>query len=119
VIAEDDHDIRELMRDVLARRGIEAAGASLLSQALELARECDPELLVVDLQLPDATGAEAVGAFRADPALKGLPILIVSAEVRGPALAEAMAAGADSYLPKPFTAAGLGGAVESLLKRVG
>jgi DNA-binding response OmpR family regulator len=116
VIAEDDHDIRELMCDVLARHGIDASGASQLSEALKLAEAELPDVVVVDLHLPDASGAQAVAAFRAVPELDGLPILVVSAEVRGPALAEAMAAGANSYLPKPFSADGLAEAVVSLVR---
>jgi DNA-binding response OmpR family regulator len=116
VIAEDDHDIRELMCDVLARHGINATGASQLAEALKLAEERPPDVLVVDLHLPDASGAQAVAAFRAVPELDGLPILVVSAEVRGPALAEAMAAGANSYLPKPFSSDGLAEAVVSLVR---
>jgi DNA-binding response OmpR family regulator len=115
VVAEDDDDCRELIITVLESRGYAVDGAPWVSGAFDLARSLRPDLLILDLGLPDASGAEVIRRFRDEPEFAELPILLVSAEIRGPVMAEALAAGADSYVPKPFTAPALAEAVDRLL----
>ena len=114
VVVEDDSDTRELIGAVLERAGMAVGTAGSLADGLELARGCAPDVLVVDLGLPDAQGTEALEAIRADPALGEVPIVVVSAENDGRRLAEAMAAGAASYLAKPFSIDGVAEAVRSV-----
>jgi two-component system OmpR family response regulator len=116
VVAEDDDDSRELICAVLEQRGFAVAAAPWASGAFDLAKSLKPDLLVLDLGLPDASGADTVRRFRDEEEFAEVPILLVSAETRGPALAEALAAGADSYVPKPFRPAALAEAVARLVE---
>jgi CheY-like chemotaxis protein len=115
VVAEDDADCRALICAVLEQRGLSVAGAPSAAEAEDLARSLRPDLLILDLGLPDATGAETVRRFRQDDEFSNTPILLVSAEVRGPVMAEAIAAGANGYVPKPFSPTVLLEAVDELL----
>ncbi|HVE24290.1 MAG TPA: response regulator, partial [Sporichthya sp.] len=87
-------------------------GASLIPAmtggiALELAREHRPDLILLDLHLPDIDGEAVLGQLRADPDIRHIPVVILSADATGRQLDRLIAAGADAYLTKPITVRGL------------
>lgn len=75
--------------------------------ALDLAREHRPDLILLDLHLPDIDGEVVLGQLRADPDIRHTPVVILSADATGRQLDRLIAAGADAYLTKPITVRGL------------
>jgi DNA-binding response OmpR family regulator len=82
--------------------------------ALVAARTELPDLVVLDVSMPGATGLEVCAALRTEPATSGCRVLLLSAGASPDDVAAGLAAGADAYLPKPFTVAGLVDQVRSL-----
>ncbi|MGH7416424.1 MAG: response regulator, partial [Candidatus Rokuibacteriota bacterium] len=70
--------------------------------ALDLAREHRPDLVVLDLHLPDIPGEEVLRALKADPQTRMIPVAVISADVTAAHREAALAAGATAYLAKPF-----------------
>jgi DNA-binding response OmpR family regulator len=88
-----------------------------LEQALELVSSLRPNIVVLDVMLPVIDGREVTRRIRADARTAGIPVLLVSASVHEHEVQEGLDAGADDYLPKPFTAQVLRDRVQVLLER--
>jgi putative two-component system response regulator len=112
LVCDDDPSLRELVRAVLGNRYrfVEAADGS---EALELARELPPDLIVLDVMLPGVSGIEVLEALHADPALAAIPVVVITAWSH--AELDAELAGADRFVRKPFDPDALSTAVEELL----
>ncbi|MGY1681960.1 response regulator transcription factor [Geodermatophilus sp. SYSU D01176] len=108
LVADDEDDIRALVALAVRR-----AGCTVVTevpdgtQALTAARTDPPDLAVLDVSMPGATGLEVCAALRSDPATAAVPVLLLSAGASPDDLARGLAAGADAYLAKPFSVAGL------------
>jgi DNA-binding response OmpR family regulator len=108
LVADDAPDIRDLV--CLAVR---KAGSTVVSAvddgvaALAAARELAPDLAVLDVSMPGATGLEVCAALRADADAAGTRVLLLSAGASDDDVARGLAAGADAYLAKPFSVAAL------------
>src|SRR5262245_28854997 len=76
-------------------------------EAIERAREHHPDLVVLDLMLPRLTGERVCEVLRADPQMRGVPILMLSARVGDSERLRALASGADAFLSKPYETAHL------------
>lgn len=100
LVVEDDREIRTMMRDTLAVEGFEVQTAVSLSEARAMLLHALPDVLVLDLGLPDGDGVELVNEVRKRHAL---PILIVSARHQEAQKIAMLDAGADDYLVKPFS----------------
>lgn len=114
LIIEDEPDIRRFLRLTLAQDGWAVAEAGSVSLALAEAAERRPELVILDLGLPDADGGEFIRAFRA---WSDAPILVLSARSQESDKVAALEAGADDYLAKPFGVAELLARVHALARR--
>jgi DNA-binding response OmpR family regulator len=108
LVADDEDDIRDLVCLAVAKAGCTVV-RSLAdgAEALATARAELPELVVLDVSMPGATGLQVCEALRSDPATAGLRILLLSAGASSEDIARGLAAGADAYLPKPFGVAAL------------
>src|SRR5262245_38703003 len=115
VIADDDPEIREVVTECLPGHGITAAADG--RQALELIRSVKPDLAVIDVMMPHRDGFSVARAVRAEAALAGVRILMLTAQERMAEVEEGFAAGADDYLTKPFSPKVLTARVEALLKK--
>ena len=103
LLADDNADMREYLRRLLSTHWIVEAVADG-RQALEAVQRKRPDLLVADVMMPEVDGLELTRALRADAAAKGLPIILLSARTGEEAVAEGLAAGANDYIIKPFSA---------------
>jgi len=100
LIVDDDARNRKLVRDVLRRAGFETIEAASAVDALALARAHVPDLVLMDLRLPDLDGAEALGRLQADPATDRIPVVALTA-VAG-AREALLEAGFAGYVEKPI-----------------
>jgi two-component system, OmpR family, phosphate regulon response regulator PhoB len=114
--ADDDVDILSLVSLRLERAGYEVVRAEDGERAVAAARERRPALAVLDVMMPKLTGYEVLAAVRADPALRGMKVILLSARVQEADVHEGLDAGADAYLAKPFKAPELLERVNELLE---
>jgi DNA-binding response OmpR family regulator len=103
LVADDEDDIRDLVCLAVAKAGCTvAAEVADGAQALSTARTDLPDLAILDVNMPGATGLEVCSALRSDPTTAGIRILLLSAGASPDDVARGLAAGADAYLAKPF-----------------
>jgi CheY-like chemotaxis protein len=116
LVAEDEPHLRYLMAVTLGLEDYEIIQAGTGTDALALAQQHRPDLALLDIRMPELDGIEVCRLLKADPALKGIPVIIVSA-LAEPADREAAGqVGADHYITKPFSPLELVEAVEELLR---
>ena len=112
LIVEDERDIQEVERMVVEELlGCDVVVASSGEEALDKAAETSPDLVVLDLMLPDIDGFTVASRLRAEPKLNRVPILALSGLTRSEDLERAQAAGCNDVLPKPFD-------LEELVKKI-
>jgi DNA-binding response OmpR family regulator len=116
LVVDDQRDILGLIKLRLEQAGYAVETASDGERALELVRSLRPNLIVLDVMLPVIDGREVTRRIRADASTAGISVLLVSASVHEHEVQEGLDAGADDYLPKPFTANVLRERVEALLE---
>ena len=115
LVADDEQDIRQLVTLAVQKAGCTVvASVADGTEALTVARAEVPDLLVLDVSMPGATGLEVCAALRSEPATAGCRVLLLSAGASPDDVARGLSAGADAYLPKPFTVAGLVARVREL-----
>ena len=108
LVVDDFSTMRRIVRNLLKELGFaNVHEAEDGVDALAKLRGGDFEFIVSDWNMPNMTGIELLRAVRADPALKHLPLLMVTAEAKRENIIEAAQAGASGYVVKPFTAATL------------
>ena len=104
LVVEDDREIRTLVQSALAVEGFEVQTAVTLSEATALVQHSPPDLIVLDLGLPDGEGLQLVREVRRQ---SSVPIVVVSARHQEEQKIVLLDAGADDYLTKPFSVAEL------------
>ena len=100
LVVEDDPEIRALIQSTLSVEGFDVQTAVSVGEASALLRHCAPDILLLDLGLPDGDGASLVQEVRKH---HSLPILVVSARHQETQKIQLLDAGADDYLTKPFS----------------
>jgi len=104
VLAVDDQeDNRRILRDLLTSAGFEVVEAATGEEAVTVAESQRPDLILMDIQLPGIDGYEATRRIKANPALRAIPLIVVTSYALSGDEAKAMAAGADAYVSKPFS----------------
>ncbi len=103
LIVEDNDKNRKLERDVLQFHGYQVMEAVTAEDGLRLAGETPPALVLMDIQLPGMSGIEALAALRADPALRAIPVIAVTASAMTHDRQKILAAGFDGYQSKPIS----------------
>jgi DNA-binding response OmpR family regulator len=116
LVVDDDPKIVQLVRAYLEREGFVVKTASDGRMALELFRDAMPDLIVLDLMLPELDGMSVARRVRED---SDVPILMLSARAAVADRIQGIAEGADDYLPKPFSPAELVVRVKAILRRSG
>ncbi len=105
LIVEDNPLNQKLFRDVLEAKGIATLHAQDGLAAMELARAHKPDLILMDIQLPEVSGLEVTQWLKADPALKHIPVIAVTAFAMKGDEEKIRAAGCEDYMSKPISVA--------------
>jgi signal transduction histidine kinase/two-component SAPR family response regulator len=116
LVADDNADMRDYLRHLLRGWDVETVGNG--AEALERARTSPPDLVVTDVMMPELDGFGLLSALRGDPRTSAVPVLMLSARSGEEARVSGLAAGADDYVVKPFSARELIARVRSLLALV-
>jgi len=111
LVVEDNERNMKLFRDVLAASGYRTLEATTGSQAVELAQRHIPDVVLMDVQLPDLDGVEALRRIRTDARTAFVPVVAVTAQAMDGDRERFLRAGFDDYLPKPVDVAELLGLV--------
>lgn len=119
LIAEDEPDIRDLVAFTLRFAGYEVVAASNGEEAVELAPRENPDLILMDVRMPRMTGYDACRVMKADPDLKDIPIVFLSAKGQESEIQTGLEAGAEEYLLKPFAPDQLTDRVRAILAKFG
>jgi DNA-binding response OmpR family regulator len=102
LIVDDERSYREAIADCVRNAGYGAMEASNGSEALRLAEEAQPSLIILDVMMPDLSGLDVCRILRGKPETKDIPIVMLSARGQLKEREEGLAAGADRYITKPF-----------------
>jgi DNA-binding response OmpR family regulator len=116
VIIEDEQRIRELVARVLADRGHDVETSSTAMGGLQAVVRSAPDLVILDMGLPDLDGSELLKMIRA---VTDVPIIVATARSEDRDIVRTLDAGADDYLVKPFSVEQLEARVRAVLRRVG
>jgi CheY-like chemotaxis protein len=115
LIVEDNAINLELVVALLTQEGCEVLVAETADAALQLARTAQPELILMDVQLPGMTGYEATRHLKADPATAAIPVVALTAQAMRGDDARAVEAGCAAYLTKPLDARAFGDTLRRFL----
>jgi two-component system cell cycle response regulator DivK len=103
LVIEDQEDNRRIMRDLLTNSGFEVIEAVTGLEGVQAAEDRHPDLILMDVQLPELDGYEATRRIKANPDLYGIPIIIVTSYALSGDDLKAFDAGCDAYISKPFS----------------
>jgi CheY-like chemotaxis protein len=108
LVVDDNSEIRKLLVLYLEQSGYDTVEAATGHQALEQARVTTPDLIFMDLAMPDGTGDEAIVSLKADPLTRDIPVIVITAFLGGALIDRAIAAGAAEIVHKPVDIKWLG-----------
>jgi DNA-binding response OmpR family regulator len=103
LIAEDEPDIRELIAFTLSFAGHEVISGSNGEEAVQLARQNNPDLVILDVRMPRMTGYEACHQIKTDASLSHIPVIFLSAKGQEAEMQAGLDAGCVDYIVKPFS----------------
>jgi CheY-like chemotaxis protein len=115
VIADDEPFLRELVRATVESEAYNVIDAADGDEAWAMIQTHRPELVLLDVRMPGRTGLDVVKSIRAEPALAGTRVILLTAKAQPGDVEAGLAAGADFYLTKPFLPADLLSLVEAAL----
>ena len=117
LIVEDDSGIRELEEYALQSNGFDARGCEDAAHFWAMLRDITPELVILDVMLPDEDGYQILGKLRADAAYSRVPVIMVTAKTAEIDVVKGLDHGADDYLCKPFGVMEFISRVKAVLRR--
>ncbi len=116
LIADDEQNIVISLEFLMKREGFEVLVANDGEEAIRRIRADQPDLVLLDVMMPKKSGFEVCQEIKADPALGGVRILMLTAKGRDTEVAKGLALGADAYMTKPFSTRELVDKVRSMLE---
>jgi DNA-binding response OmpR family regulator len=119
LIVEDEPDIRELVAFTLRFAGHEVVAGANGEEAVQLASQEMPDLILMDVRMPRMTGYDACRVMKANSRLKDIPVVFLSAKGQDSEIQTGLEAGAEEYLLKPFAPDQLAERVNVILARFG
>jgi two-component system phosphate regulon response regulator PhoB len=118
LIVDDERDLVELVGYNLRKAGFDIAVAFTGRQALESVARRAPDLILLDVMLPELSGTEVASRIRSNPQTASIPIIMLTAKSEEVDQIVGLTVGADDYIPKPFSMKVLTARVQALLRRV-
>jgi two-component system alkaline phosphatase synthesis response regulator PhoP len=119
LIAEDERDIRDLIEFTLRYAGHEVISAANGAEAVQLAPQARPDLILMDVRMPRMTGYEACRALKDIDEVKDVPVVFLSAKGQESEMSSGLDAGAYDYILKPFAPDQLTMRIDRILKKFG
>jgi len=119
LVAEDERDIRELIAFTLQFAGHQISQAANGEQAVEMAQELLPDLIMTDVRMPKMTGYEACRKLKEIESTKDIPVVILSAKGQDEEVETGITSGAIAYILKPFAPDELTRRVSEILEQIG
>src|SRR5919107_1855367 len=116
LMVEDERSITEPLSEALAREGFATEVAETAADALPLARRAEPDLVLLDVMLPDGSGYDVCRELRAG---SGVPIIMLTARGEETDRIVGLELGADDYIVKPFSAREVVARIRAVLRRAG
>ncbi|HXD10458.1 MAG TPA: response regulator [Anaerolineales bacterium] len=115
---EDEPEMIDLIRLILGRRGFEVKGATGGAEGLKMIRDEKPDLILLDLMMPDMDGWEVYQQIKADEKTKGIPVIVVTAKAQSiDKVLGLHIAKVDDYIAKPFSPQDLLTSIEKVLQK--
>lgn len=115
---EDEAEMIDLMRLILGRRGYDVRGAISGMEGLKMIREHSPDLILLDLMMPEMDGWEVYQQIKADEKMRGTPVIVVTAKAQSiDRVLGLHIAKVDDYIAKPFSPQELLNSVEKVLNK--
>ncbi len=118
LVVDDDPKILEILGKTLAGAGYEVRSTGHPKEALGIAGESKPDLMILDIAMPELDGFELAALVRADPALADTPLMFLTARDATANLMKAQALGAVAYVEKPFQKEAFLGLLEQIFARL-
>jgi DNA-binding response OmpR family regulator len=119
LLVEDHEEIWDFLSRRLRRRGFEVVIATDRREGIEIARAERPDLILLDMNLPELDGWTAAREIKSDPEMRATPIIALTAHALAGDRDKALAAGCDDYHPKPVDFSRLAGQIEAMLREHG
>lgn len=116
LIADDNPSNRDILQTRLAAHGYEILTATDGEEALGIARDAQPDLILLDVMMPKLDGFEVCRRLKADDSLPLIPVILVTAKMDSKDIVAGLEAGGDEYLTKPIDHAALAARVKSMLR---
>ena len=118
LVVEDEEDIRELVSYHLLKEGYQVAGVASGEEALATATAQPPDLILLDLMLPDLDGLTVCQRLRSEPRTKSVPIVMLTAKGEESDIVGGLNLGANDYVTKPFSPKVLMARVRAVLRPI-
>jgi CheY-like chemotaxis protein len=115
LVCDNEEVLRALVRGALELGDYEIVEARDGDESVELARACEPDLIVLDMMMPGRTGLEVITELRTESRFAETPVIMLTARAQAEDREAAEMAGATCFLPKPFSPLELASTVEALL----
>lgn len=115
LVVDDEPDFCQVVREILSIDGMLVSEAHSVTQALATLARHTPDLVLTDVMMPEIDGLEFVRSLRSQPLWSRIPAVVVSARVLSEDREAALRAGANAFLPKPFSARELRDTIRPLL----
>jgi len=119
LVAEDERDIRELIAFTLSFAGHSITQAANGAEAVEIAPELKPDLIMMDVRMPKMTGYEACKALKEIDSVKDIPVVFLSAKGQDEEIETGFDVGAIDYILKPFAPDELSQRISEILQKIG
>lgn len=119
LVVDDEPDVTDLVAYHLKAKGFHVETLNDPTASIAAARAKQPDLVILDIMMPDLSGIQVCRILRADPKLARVPIIFLTAKAEPHDRIEGLESGADDYLSKPFSPKELVLRVESILRRIG
>src|SRR5579884_544517 len=118
LVVDDESDVTELVAYHLKAKGFQVETVNDPNSSIGLARSFLPDLVILDVMMPDLNGIQICRMLRADPKLKRVPVVFLTAKAEEADRIAGLETGADDYLSKPFSTKELVLRIQSILRRV-